>query len=240
MGVAGSRFGGYTIVSHESAKTRYHHGALVSKGEIAMFGAIWTVALTAALAQALAPHPPREDQSQPKLLAKGKDYFLHALPPIEGWQSHEVKMRLGHLFQPALRGLVLLHTSTATGEMKVLTASTMQVIPVVRNNPPNDYILSYILGVAADKERLFVLQWTNPQPYQGSLRGTYRLLVFRPGDGVLVRSLELKDDDVPTKPPKETADPGPLRLHGDGVACFGTRFTFKGTELIKQSADKKP
>jgi hypothetical protein len=205
-----------------------------------MLGAIWSAALTVTLVQVSVPHLPKEDPSQPKLVAKDKDYFIHALPPDQGLQSQEMAVRLGRWPLPNARGLVLLHTSTATGEMKVLAASTFSVIPVVKNNPRSDYILSYIVGVAADKERLFVLQWINPQPYKGSLRGTYYVLVFRPRDGVLVKSLELKDDDVPTKPPKETAGPGPLRLYGDGVACYGTKFTFKGTELIKQSAEKKP
>jgi hypothetical protein len=199
-----------------------------------MSGAFQVAALTVALAQG--PFPPSADDAgnRPKLVVKEKDYFLHALPLTET----EPPPRLGARVRTTLSGLTLLHTSTATGEMKVLAASTTTLIDLQRNS--GDAVSqTRIVGVAVDKERLFVLQFSFSTLATEGNGEKYHLLVFRPADGVLVHSLELKGDGLPAKRPAETADKGPLRLHPDGVACFGTRFEFKGTELIKRSAEKK-
>jgi hypothetical protein len=163
------------------------------------------------------------------LIVKEKAYFIHSL-----------------------RGnsLALLHTSPATGEMKVLAAGRT----TVTKSPPMGidrlyYTRIRIAGVATDSKRLYILEWVGTAeelvqgfraraPSYSTVR--YRLLVFRPEDGVKVHALDLKGEAVPKTLPEETADRGPLRLHDDGVACFGTRFEFKGTKLVKQSPDRKP
>jgi hypothetical protein len=201
-----------------------------------MFGAVCTVAL--ALAVALPP----DEGSRPKLIIKEKDYFLHALPPPD--KSPDLQRRWAplHGVRSLPTGPILLYTATATAEMKVLAAGTTSLLYVERNSGRPDCSQTCIAGVAGDRERLFVLLWSGSiTDYPGGpTEGTYYLLVVRPADGVLARSLELKGNGVPTKRPEETVGRGPLRLQGDGVACFGTRFEFKGTELIKRSAEKKP
>ena len=195
-----------------------------------MIGATCIAALALTLAQDFGPPGRTQDGvSQPKLLVKGKTYFVHSL--------------LGN-------SLALLHTSPATGEMKVLAAGSTNVM----KSPPMGidrlyYHQKRAAGVAADRERLYVLEWEGKATVllQGVRIGEpsyrtvgYRLLVFRPEDGKQIQALDLKGDSVPKEPAKETADRGPLQLRDDGVACFGTRFEFKGTKLIRQSADKKP
>jgi hypothetical protein len=210
------------------------------KGEIVMFQAIWTAALAATLVPSADPPPTEIDGSQPKLLVKEKDYFLHALPPgNENWHTRGVKTPGFGFRQSAARGLVVLHTSTATGEMKILAAGGLSVGPDFRNSAPPVY-LSYIAGVAADKERLFVLVWSSSDFHAGTSSGEYHLLVFRPGDGKRIRSLELEKPDAEVRQPKETADKGPLRLLDDGVSCFGTKYVFNGTDFVKQIPEKKP
>jgi hypothetical protein len=202
---------------------------MVSQGEAVMFGTVCTAVL------ALVPPPDfaflgssQDGASQPKLLVKEKAYFIHSL--------------LGN-------SLALLHTSTETGEMKVLAAGRTTG---TRSPPMGIDRLYYrqrrIVGVATDKERLYALEWegTATVLLQGMVGKPlyrtvqYRLLVFSPDKGVQIHALDLKGDSVPKEPPKETADKGPLRLHDDGVTCFGRRFEFKGTKLLKQVPDKKP
>src|SRR5262249_31775023 len=136
-------------------------------------------------------------------------------------------------------GLVLLHTSTATGQMKILAAGGTTVDDTFarfRNNPRPDIYRTRIAGIVADKERIYVLRW-HSSPYK---EPSMQLLVFRPDTGEQIHSLPLKGDAVPREEPKETAKKGPVQLHADGVTCFGMRFEFKGTKLIKRSVEKGP
>jgi hypothetical protein len=198
-----------------------------------MIGAVWSATLTLALAQPAATKHLLDDTPRPKLLVKSPAYFLHALPPAQGplprWQRH---VPLSGITRTISDGLVLLHTTVATGEMKILAAGTTTVIDYQRNSGP-EVTYTRIAGVAVDKERLYVLQWS------GNFSGTYQLLVFRLYKGQRIYSRELKGDGVPTREPKETADKGPLRLLRAGVACFGTRFEFQGSKLLKQVSEKK-
>lgn len=201
-----------------------------------MFGTVCTTALIATLAWPPAPPRAPVDTGRPKLLVKEKAYFLHVLPSAQGPLPRgrlHLSPGIGRSLTVA-DGLVLLHTSTTTGEMRVLATGSTTVSDILVRNSGPEYFHSSIAGVAVDKERLYVLQWSE--------RGgeAYHLLVFRPDSGVLSQSLKFKGDAVPKGQPKETAAAGPLRLHPDGVACFGTRFEFKGLKLRKQSAEKKP
>ena len=190
-----------------------------------------------ALATAPPPLPAKQeaDPDRPKLIAKDKGYFIHALP-----SGGEALPKMGHRIpfgqSSTARGLVLLHTSVATGEMKILTSGgTSAVNFVVRNSDGTEYYLARIAGVAVDKDRLFVLRWD-----QSPRKTSAQLLVFRPDTGELVHSLELTGEAVPQAAPRETADLGTLRLHPDGVSCYGTRFAFDGTKLLSRSSEKKP
>jgi hypothetical protein len=185
------------------------------------------------------PASPKDDPSRPKLIAKGKGYFLHALPPAEPLWPARID-RIGPLPLSkiqTIRGVLLLHTSTATGEMKILAAGGTTLSYVVeRNSGRPDCYRARIAGVAADKERIYVLRWQSLPDKDPSMH----LVVFRPDTGEQVHSLQLKGDGVPKEEPKETTGKGPLQLHPDGVTCFSTRFEFKGTRLIKQSKAEKP
>jgi len=194
-----------------------------------MFAAVCTVALVVFRAEPGPPPRLKDDPSQPRLIVKEKGYFVHALP---GSLDRRRGFPAPGLTEAASRGVTVLHTTIATGEMKVLAMSTRTVVPLVRNSPP-PVSVSYVCGVAADRERLFVLQWSSPDYPSG---GAYHLYVFRPDDGALIDTLEVKGEGLEN----ETADRGPLRLTDNGVTCFGTRFEFKGTKVLKPSPEKKP
>jgi hypothetical protein len=207
-----------------------------------MFGPVWTV--TALACAAPLPATPRDEEAgKPRLIVKGKDYFLHALPP----KPNDSLLKPGPPGVPdkqtAPDGIVLLHTSIKTGEMKVLAASHT----LSYRGPPTGidrtfFIRSVVVGVAADEERLFVLvlETRSGQIYLPA-QTSYHLLVFRPDNGVLVHTLDVKPEEPPKERPAETADRGPLLLRGDGVSCLGVKFEFKGTQLVgQQSEGKKP
>jgi hypothetical protein len=180
------------------------------------------------------------DGQGPKLVIKEKEYFLHALPPLStppsAWRDLTLPVSSLEKARTFADGVMLLHTTIATGEMKVLAAGHTTLCSVgERNCPRPDVYRGRIAGLAVDRERLYVLRW-NSSPSGAS----YELLVFRPDNGSLIHTLELKGNDAPTTEPKETTDKGPLRPYPDGVACFATRFKFKGTELLEQSAEKRP
>jgi hypothetical protein len=204
-----------------------------------MFGVLSLTLWTLTVAQFPVPSNPKDDPSRPKLIAKGKGYFLHALPPAEplsptGFGRIEP---LPLSKSRTIRGVLLLHTSTATGEMKILAAGgTTLSYFVERNSGRPDCFRARIAGVAADKERIYVLRWQSLPDKDPSMH----LVVFRPDTGEQVHSLQLKGDGVPKEEPKETTGKGPLQLNPDGVTCFGTRFEFKGTKLLKQSKAEKP
>jgi hypothetical protein len=184
---------------------------------------ILLVAATKPLPKEKAQTPPIEDPkkspAKPKLLFKEAAYLIHAVPT---------------------KGLAIVHTTMATGEMKLLARGDYSafMFPSGTGGSAQPIFVDFdvrIAGVAVDKERLYVLRWDNNR--QSS---NFRLLVFRPQDGKLIATADLKGDGVPRDAPKVSADNGSLRLHDNGVSCFGTRFEFKGTELIKQSPEKRP
>jgi hypothetical protein len=184
-----------------------------------MFTFAFTGCLAVVFAQAPVVQKAKESPPQPKLLVKDVAFFIHAVP-TDGLPGY---------------GLALIHTTTATGEMKILARGyyAMIVVPMGIDRIQIDDIR--IGGVAVAKERLYVLKWEGR-----GIADPYRLLVFRPQDGKLIATLKLKGDGVPKDGPKMTAAQGPLRLHVNGVSCFGVRFEFKGTKLIKQSPEKRP
>jgi hypothetical protein len=204
-----------------------------------MFGVPGTFLMALALAQLPGPAALLSETGRPQLIAKEKDYFLHALPGAGSGRLSTTALFPAHLEPSTVYGLILLHTSTATAEMKILAAGGVTKDTTAarfRNNPRPDIYRTRIAGVLADKERIYVLRWHDSPDKDPSMH----LLVFRPDTGEQVHSLELKGDAVPQKEPEETAKKGPLELRADGVACFGTRFEFKGTKLVKQTPEIKP
>jgi hypothetical protein len=200
-----------------------------------MIGTVWTAALAVTLYNAGAPVPrlTEEKANGPKLVVKGKDYFLHALPP-EPAQPRWMR-GVGGRVDANSRGLVLLHTSLTTGKMKVLATGGTSVNPFLgqTGSTSGQVYRVRIAGVATDKERVYVLLWKDFTPKK------YHLEVFRAADGVLIRSLDLEGDKLPKETPKETPEKGPLGQLSDGVSCFGTKFTFKESRLPERSTEKK-
>lgn len=215
-----------------------------------MLALIWT---TAMLTVSQTPPPaklvPGEDAGKPKLIAKGEGYFIHALPPL-GDPIPYTRAGLGVFgSRTSADGPVILHTSAATGEMKILAVG----MSGVSQGPPMGmdrlyYGRTVIAGVATDKQRLYVLQWHAKSegmagpitPRASPEAAKYRLLVFGLDDGKLSQTLEVKEGDFPKILPRQTAGRGPLQLRDGGVACFGVIFTFEGTRLLKQQYEKKP
>jgi hypothetical protein len=185
-----------------------------------MAAIVFNICLAVVLDQTPAVRESKESPSQPRLILKNEAFLIHAIPT-----------------GAIIPGLAVVHTTTATGEMKLLARSdySMLVVPMGIDRIQIDD--TRIAGVAVDKERLYVLKW---EGWGGGPAGPYRLLVFRPRDGKLMSTLEIKGSGVPKDAPKVTADKGPLRLHGNGVSCFGTRLEFRGTELIRQAPEKRP
>jgi hypothetical protein len=143
------------------------------------------------------------------------------------------------------KGLAIVHTTTATGEMKVLASGDFSVTVLAMAYDRVIIDDARIAGVAVGTDRLYVLKWQGraggiiPHGVSFPDTGTYRLLVFRPQDGKLIASADLKGDGMPKGAPTVTAEQGPLRLHDLGVSCFGRRFELRGTELIEQVPERR-
>jgi hypothetical protein len=175
-----------------------------------------------------------------QLVVKGKDFLIHAFGKLK---------RPGQSDFPATTtssesGVMLVHTSFATGKMTVLARGGS----ASWRGPPMGldriyYAEAGVLDYRADKERLYVLHYSlkiegrSGFVMRGDLRNcAFRLLVFRLEDGKQLHALEVKR---PEKAPGEKSDKGPLRLIERGVEVFEAPFEFKGTELIKPALESK-
>jgi hypothetical protein len=194
------------------------------------------------LAPAPAPEekPEAKDAAKPVLIVKHKDCLIHAIPqPIPVTALRE--MEGAHM--------LLVHTSTATGDMKRLLASGQSSVTSPHMNIDRIYYTrTNIVAVTADAERLYVV-WHKTKDTvlmvlgEGRDRptfkpGTFSLIVFRIADGEKLHTLEMKEGDFPDKMPTDSSDPGPLKLIEGGVTCYGVTFEFTGKE-VKQHYDKK-
>ena len=133
-----------------------------------------TFALTTCLAVVLNQTPvdqkPKESPPQPKLLVKEAAYFLHAVPT---------------------KGLAIVHTTRSTGEMNLLASGhySSLVLPSLTDGSNQPVVAIHevrIAGVAADKERIYVLHWDGSATGLHFHTTTYRLLVFGAQDGKLI------------------------------------------------------
>ena len=172
---------------------------------------------------------PKADQLADKavLVAKGKTYLVHVLPPRTVPTEGELSSSMG-------RGSDLLYTNLETGEMKVLIATGSWSIPT---RVPS-HAFNRIVGVAVDGERLYTLLWTSgrqrdlPPANESSKGGTYHLQVFWLADGSRIEDRYLSKG-LPEEAPKQTTEPGPLTVEANTVSCYGLTLTFKGKELVK-------
>jgi hypothetical protein len=130
-------------------------------------------------------------------------------------------------------GLALVHTARASGEMVVLVPATGTVEVNTRRI---SYGVTRIVGVAADRERLYVLLWTarayDAPPDAGATveGGSYRLHASWLADGSALAAPALGADGLPKAAPVETVEAGPLRLVEGGVECYGTRALYAGRD----------
>jgi hypothetical protein len=191
------------------------------------------------------PHPGAKDGEGRVLIAHGKGYAIHAVPRATPLVPRAV-LWVGRKF-PAVPGLAVVHTSTATGEKKQLVRGGEWSYP----GPPMGIDRIYhhrarVLGITCDSQRLYVLRWEarattldlpNPRPTAFG-KGDYHLLVFRRADGKQLHEHRFAGGDLPPAPPEECSGRGPLRPRAGGVSCFGTAFEFQGEKLIRQGPEK--
>jgi len=170
-----------------------------------------------------------------KLIAKGETYLVHALPGSDG----------GHRFERMYMhpGVSVLYTSLKPADGSDATAGEMTRLIHTGTWEVNTERISYhqsrVVGVVADKQRLYVAVWHSgriydrpPNPYAKRTGGTYVLTAFSLADGKKITGLGLVGSG-PKTVPGETVEAGVLHLEENGVSCFGTRLEFEGNKLVK-------
>ena len=66
------------------------------------------------------------------------------------------------------------------------------------------------------------------------LNGMYYLSVFDVREGRWLLDVDLKDAEIPTRPPLETLDTGPMKLLDEGITIYGKTFRFDGKILVTE------
>jgi hypothetical protein len=175
-----------------------------------------------------------DDQPTPRpvLVSKGKQHLVHVLAMGNIQDARRSATLLGEA------GLIIVHTSLETGEMKVLARTGTWALPTRKISYGHDRIL----GISADEERLYVVRWnaeprmfqppSSSDPIKG---GAYRLDVYWLVDGSLIDNRLLTGKGLPEAAPKETVQRGPLNLAANEVACYGTTLRFQGKKVVKSS-----
>jgi hypothetical protein len=122
--------------------------------------------------------------------------------------------------------------------MKVLAASAKFVTRIPMGIDQYLGQQTYVAGVVADAERVYVLLVTDAYFGGGPLYAS--LHVFRTDTGALLHAEAKVGKDLWKKNHPPTAGPGPLQLRKNGVELDGELYEFKGTQLIKpMGKDKK-
>jgi hypothetical protein len=175
------------------------------------------------------------------LVARGKDFMVHALG---GKQPGAKPLELYLDTLVPSNEVILVHTSLATGKMRVLvrSASASWKGPAMAIDRYY-YSEAGVQNFRADKERLYVLRYSyfteshwRPSKAGVSSNTEYTLLVFHLESGREILSRELKR---PEKEAGKKDDKATLQPCENGVEAFGTRYEFKGTELIKPAPESK-
>jgi hypothetical protein len=198
-----------------------------------MLACIAVVASIAALDQPAKKADAEMESAQ--LVARGKDFMIHALgdPQRVAKATDELAWKVARSLA-ASNEVILVHTSLATGKMKVLARSSSGSWKAPAMAIDRYYYSEQgVQEFCVDKERLYVLRYsfTNESHWRPAGPGrpmdtSYALVVFHLESGREIFSTELK------RPEKATAKGG-LQLRDNGVEAFGARFEFRGTELIK-------
>ncbi|MEI7686967.1 MAG: hypothetical protein WCL32_18260 [Planctomycetota bacterium] len=194
------------------------------------------VAISALLAQ-----PPEE--TGPKLIAKTNAVLWHAIPIVD----HSIGLL------PTTTGHLVAFTKLATGDMKIVASDSTTKVVIPMGIDRVRTTRTTIAGIAADKDRVYVLQGTfSTTTLRGIICGPgevapvaggallpipgQRLLVFRLSDGSPLHSLALGGDEAMKGPfISPSSGSGPLRLQNDGVACLGVLFEFAEDGSVKTS-----
>ena len=225
--------------------------------------------LTAAVLSATLVWPAQAqevDKGKPRLVARGQGYFVHAVPQglrvsevqkpgLASWMTEDdlhqpdLPRMFGRLRNPYQPGLALLHTSTASGEMKsLLTTGAYELLERPKKALRTSRLRTRIVGTAADSSRLYVAWWYaeeaedwdfHGRPYSAFGKGRYRLTVFHLADGKQLQEVELKKESPPKEPPEEKVGRGPLQVREHGVSCFGVSFILRDGRLVEAPHDGK-
>ncbi|HUT13142.1 MAG TPA: hypothetical protein VMY42_21815 [Thermoguttaceae bacterium] len=198
-------------------------------------------------------------RAEPVHVAKGEGYVICAMPHVASGSPFAKLPKprmIGFRFplDEASRspGASVLHISLGNGAVKCLLATGETSYPSVPMGINRIYYFqSRVLGICADRQRLYVLifvggaelldfgdRGTVPRKRGQStpLSGIYYLSVFDVRKGTRICDLDLKDAEIPTLAPLETLDKGPLELLDDGVAVYGKTFRFDGGKLTAESS----
>src|SRR5438132_952665 len=97
-----------------------------------------------------------DESHRAKLIGKGKGHFIHAISSVPKTEYPPDE------FAPDSLGVSVVHTSTATGDMKVLAAYSKNTTrrPLRSGDRFNHHQVA-VAGIIADKERLYVLKRTS-------------------------------------------------------------------------------
>ncbi|MBY0232897.1 MAG: hypothetical protein K2W96_26745 [Gemmataceae bacterium] len=166
----------------------------------------------------------------PVVLAKGKSFIVHALA--------DEKALLDPL--PRTPSTAILHTGLPSGKTRTLCRSrtVAKMLPAMAIDR-YDLEQTRVVGIAADKERLYVLVWSASWRYEdfaakGLVVGkppesdSYMLRVFWLEDGKEIESVALGGKKRPKALPGETAEKGPLEAKDGEVEAYGEVFRYKG------------
>ena len=197
-----------------------------------MFSA--AVAFTLFLPFAQADKKPDDAKDEPQVVARGKDYIIHALR-----DQRDNIQRGDFILRPAYGdGYMLLHTTLSSGKMTVLAKGAFSEFKGPPMGLDRHWIYQrQIVDFRADKDRLYFLQSVYESGVGRSTGTLWTLHVIQLENGKSI----LEAHVVP--PPGgdvQKSDKGPLQLRENGVEVFGQRFEFDGTTLIKPAPkDKK-
>lgn len=252
----------YTPVTEESGSDRYNQGCgrkLSGKArdfeeQTISFRSAFGIAvvvlfvLSVPVAKADDPALPVEPaKAKPVHVAKGKGYVICVIPhkasdsPFAKYPKPPGLMRgllPGRGKASKSPGASVLHISFGDGAVKCLLASGVSETPY--HSPPMGsmghvtFFQSRILGVCADRQRLYVLVLvgqTGGFGFEGR-NSMYYLSVFDAREGTWLLDVDLKDAEIPTRPHLETLDTGPMKSLDNGVTVYGKTFRFDGKILV--------
>jgi len=188
--------------------------------------------------------------SEPVIIARGAKFLIHRLLGSIGSRG------IGE--RPSDPVIILTHTDTESGKMRVLYSSGIFLQFTRRAT----YQSRRIVGIAQDENRLYLAVWETARVFTDKDRpperdyrwiGRYRLIAFWKSDGTqIVREPLYEEDFEPLyeadllrnsnreaqiEAPDENGGAGPLKVMSKGVTWNKKRFKFRGRQFIGQRVD---